>query len=451
MGYDGGNMNFTRQNPAKPFLLFALLAIIVFLAGCNRKVVQEEPVQGGHIVLAADPSTPQNSGEQALETAVSETVKEQVGKINAKNVELVFCLDTSSSMDGLIESVKQRLWDIAKDIKNMPQAPTLRIALLAYGTPGFGNASGYVKLINDLTEDTDAIHNELTALKCNGGDEYVPKVVVYAIDNLSWGNKPDTLRTIFVAGNESADQGPVKIDEMLDRAKNTNTLVNTIFCGAETHFYAKGWKDIAEKSGGKFSAVEFKMNLPQIKLPQIKLPININIPGITQPTAAPVIPTQATQPASFPTSPGAFPTVTAPATPVTTPTVQGQLQPFASPSSTTAALPPSAAPTSSIRSPGVPARPASRPPSPASTKASPSRTAASQQPPGLVKVEGTITGIMGENLLVRETYSGRNRTFRADSSTSRTPSSWNPASNDMVVIYYKAQDPVRAAKIEFMR
>jgi len=445
-----GDMNFTNQSPAKPFLLFALLAVIIFLAGCNRKVVQEEPVKGGHIVLAADPSTPQNTGEQALETAVSETVKEQVGKINAKNVELVFCLDTSSSMDGLIESVKQRLWDIARDIKNMPQAPSLRIALIAYGTPSFGNASGYVKLINDLTEDTDAIHNELTALRCNGGDEYVPKVVVYAIENLSWGNKPDTLRTVFVAGNEDANQGPVTIDSMLDSAKKTNTLVNTIFCGSETHYYAKGWKDIAEKSGGKFSAVEFKLNLPQIKLPQIKLPININIPGITQPTAAPVIPTQATQPASFPTSPGAFPTVTAPATPVTTPTVQGQLQPFASPASTTAALPPSAAPTSAIRSPGVPARPVSRPTSPAIAKP-PSRTAAPQQPAGLVKVEGTITGIMGENLLVRETYSGRNRTFRADSATGHTPSTWNPASNDTVVIYYKAQDPTRAAKIEFVR
>ncbi len=304
----------------------SLLLVIIFLPGCYKKVVQEEQNQGGQIILAASPAPTQTTGEQAFETAVSETVKEQVLKSNAKHVELVFCLDTSSSMDMLIESAKQRLWDIVKDIKNLSQAPTLRIALLAYGTPNFGSSNGYVKLINDFTEDADAIHDQLTALRCNGGDEYVSRVVSYAIDNLQWGNQPDTLRTIFVAGNENADQDrTVTVDAMLDNAKKTNTLVNTIYCGSDKDSYAAGWKDIAERSGGKFCAVEFKMNLnlPQIKLPQIKLPMNINIPGLQQPTSMPGLPTQATQT----NQPVAFPTV--PAT--TIPTVPGSLQPFASP------------------------------------------------------------------------------------------------------------------------
>jgi len=306
----------TRSLPlTKPLLLCALLATALLFGctGCNKKVVEEEQVQGGRIILAAHPAPSQNTGEQAFETAVSETVKEQVVKSNAKNVELVFCLDTSGSMESLIESAKQRLWDITREIRSLPQAPTLRTALLAYGSPGYGISTGYVKVINDFTEDTDAIHTQLTALRCSGGQEYVTRVVSYAIDNLSWGKQPDTLRTIFVAGNESATQDrTVSVEALLEKAKKTDTLVNTIFCGSEKDYSAQEWKNIADKSGGKFSAVEFKLNLPQIKLP-IKLPINI--PGLQQPTAAPTPATQSGQPAAFPTSPAAFPTATATTSP----------------------------------------------------------------------------------------------------------------------------------------
>ncbi|MGV8121630.1 MAG: VWA domain-containing protein [Candidatus Xenobiia bacterium LiM19] len=451
-------MNTRSLRLTKPLLLYALLLVIALLpgcTGCNKKVVEEEQVQGGHIILAANPAPSQNTGEQAFETAVSETVKEQVMKSNAKHVELVFCLDTSSSMDNLIESAKQRLWDITKEIKGLSQAPTLRIALLAYGSPSFGSSTGYVKLINDFTEDTDAIHTQLTALRCNGGEEYVARVVSYAIDNLSWGTQPDTLRTIFVAGNENASQDrTITVEAMLDKAKNTNTLVNTIFCGSEKDYSAKEWKDIADKSGGKYCAVEFKMNIPQIKLP-IKLPININIPGLQQPTAIPVVPTQATQtgqPAAFPTSPAAFPTATATTSPGATQPGQGYLPPFASPTTTAAVLPSSIQTAAAQPAVYPPAQPA---PAPTRTKAAPLRTTPPPKPPrgdaDMIKVEGTITGMMSDNLLVRETDTGRNRTFRFNGSTKRTPSSWQPASNDTVTVYYSTQNPTMAARLDFVR
>ena len=49
------------------------------------------------------------------------------------DIDLVICLDTSNSMDGLIESAKVRLWDIVNEVAKAQPEPRLRIALFTYG------------------------------------------------------------------------------------------------------------------------------------------------------------------------------------------------------------------------------------------------------------------------------------------------------------------------------
>ena len=47
---------------------------------------------------------------------------------NRRDVDLVIALDVSSSMDGLIESAKQRLWDITNELAQARPVPALRVA-----------------------------------------------------------------------------------------------------------------------------------------------------------------------------------------------------------------------------------------------------------------------------------------------------------------------------------
>src|SRR5262249_532078 len=55
----------------------------------------------------------------------------------AKDIDVVICLDTSGSMDGLIDSAKNKLWDIVNELAKIKPAPNLRVGLYSYGNNGY--------------------------------------------------------------------------------------------------------------------------------------------------------------------------------------------------------------------------------------------------------------------------------------------------------------------------
>src|ERR1044072_3947248 len=60
-------------------------------------------------------------------------------------VEVVFCLDTTGSMGGLIEAAKQKIWSISNQIANGKPIPELKIGLVAYRDKG----DAYITKIHD--------------------------------------------------------------------------------------------------------------------------------------------------------------------------------------------------------------------------------------------------------------------------------------------------------------
>ena len=67
-------------------------------------------------------------------------------------VEVVFCLDTTGSMGGLINAAKQKIWAISNQIASGKPTPRVKIGLVAYRDRG----DAYVTKVIDLTEDLDA-------------------------------------------------------------------------------------------------------------------------------------------------------------------------------------------------------------------------------------------------------------------------------------------------------
>ena len=49
-----------------------------------------------------------------------------------KTLEMVFVLDTTGSMGGLIEGAKQRIWGIVNEVMQTPARPNVRVGLVAY-------------------------------------------------------------------------------------------------------------------------------------------------------------------------------------------------------------------------------------------------------------------------------------------------------------------------------
>lgn len=126
---------------------------------------------------------------------------------------LALLLDTSNSMDGLIDQAKSQLWKIVNELSQARcgdgTPPNIRIALYEYGNSGLPVASGYIRLVSPLTDDLDVVSEKLFALRTNGGNEYCGQVIKTSLDELEWSSSANDLKMIFIAGNEPFDQGHV--------------------------------------------------------------------------------------------------------------------------------------------------------------------------------------------------------------------------------------------------
>jgi hypothetical protein len=172
-------------------------------------------------------------------------------------VDLAICLDTSNSMDGLIDSAKQKLWAIVNELSTARPKPILRVALYQYGNDGLNSETGWVKKESDLTDDLDSIYGKLFALRTNGGTELVSRVVRASLADLDWHQENRPLRIIVVAGNEPATQDTAyRLEETCKSAANKGIVINTIFCGREDEGRRTGWADAPRWTDGKYAAID---------------------------------------------------------------------------------------------------------------------------------------------------------------------------------------------------
>ncbi len=174
-------------------------------------------------------------------------------------VELAICLDTSGSMDGLINSARQKLWAIVNDLAKAEPTPKLRVALLSYGNDRHNPENGWVKVETPFTEDLDTVSQMLFGLTTNGGTELVGRVVQTALQELDWHPSADTLRMVFVAGNESADQDDqVAARTVCKEATKRGIDVNSIYCvyGDDDSEVRPGWRELARLGDGEFAMID---------------------------------------------------------------------------------------------------------------------------------------------------------------------------------------------------
>jgi hypothetical protein len=174
-----------------------------------------------------------------------------------RDVDLVIALDVSGSMEGLIESAKQRLWDVTNELARARPVPALRVAILSYGNPSYGEQAGYVRVDLPFTADLDAVNATLFAFRTNGGDEYVARAIQTSLDTLQWSQDRDALRIVFVAGNESAEQDPrLTIEQATAAAARRGVVVNAIYCGGDGNADARGWQRVATSTNGVYASID---------------------------------------------------------------------------------------------------------------------------------------------------------------------------------------------------
>jgi len=175
----------------------------------------------------------------------------------ARHIDVVIALDTSSSMNGLIDSARAKLWDVVSLLSKARPQPVVRVGLVSYGNTGYDHRVGWVRKDSDLTTDLDGVYAKLFALTINGGEEYVARAVKVSTEQMQWDQDPKALKIIFVAGNEPANQDPVyAVESTVQAAREKGIFVNTIYCGSQSNGEAVLWSRVATLGGGKYAAID---------------------------------------------------------------------------------------------------------------------------------------------------------------------------------------------------
>jgi hypothetical protein len=177
-----------------------------------------------------------------------------------QSIMLALLLDTSNSMDGLIDQAKSQLWKIVNELASARcddnLRPTIRIALYEYGNDGLPATLGYIRQVSPLTNDLDVISEKLFALRTNGGSEYCGQVIKTSLNELDWSESGADLKMIFIAGNEPFTQGEIPYRVACTLAKQKDVVVNTIYCGAYSEGAESEWRAGATMTGGTYMSIE---------------------------------------------------------------------------------------------------------------------------------------------------------------------------------------------------
>jgi hypothetical protein len=185
-------------------------------------------------------------------------------------IQMAILLDTSNSMDGLIDQAKSQLWKVVNELARARRAgktPVLEVALYEYGNDGLPASQGYIRRVADLTTDLDRISDELFKLTTNGGSEYCGMVIDRATSDLSWSTAKDVLKIVYIAGNETFTQGADPYTAACARAAKKGIIVNTIFCGSFDEGVQGAWKDGADRADGKYMAINQDEKVTAIATP----------------------------------------------------------------------------------------------------------------------------------------------------------------------------------------
>jgi len=200
--------------------------------------------------------------------------------IKKQSIKVALLLDTSNSMDGLIDQAKAQLWEIVNELsyaKCNSLRPNLQIALYEYGNDGLSANKGFIRKILAFTGDLDDVSKELFSLTTNGGSEYCGTVINSSLENLDWGNNADDLKMIFIAGNEPFTQGKVSYKDAGINAKEKGVIVNTIFCGDYNQGISSNWKDGALITYGDYMSINHNKQTVHIVSPYDDVILQLNI------------------------------------------------------------------------------------------------------------------------------------------------------------------------------
>lgn len=183
-------------------------------------------------------------------------------------VEVAFVLDTTGSMEMLIDGAKKKIWSIADEIRRARPDAEIRFAIIGYRDRG----DVYVTDVTDLTDDLHAVYGKLVGFRAEGGGdtpESVNEALNTAVARLDWTGGDEVRRIVFLVGDAPPHMDyaqDVPFTASMKLAKAEGIVVNTVQAGTDMDTEV-AWRAIAELGGGRYMAIPQSGNVAVIETP----------------------------------------------------------------------------------------------------------------------------------------------------------------------------------------
>ncbi len=176
--------------------------------------------------------------------------------LHRPRIDVVFALDTTGSMGGLIHAAKEKIWSIATTLAQAQPAPEIRLGLVAYRDRG----DAYVTQVTDLSSDLDTVYATLMDFRAEGGGdgpESVNQALADALERVSWSADQNAYKVIFLVGDAPPHMdypNEVKFPQTVQTAKARGIVINTLLVGNDFDT-GRVWQRIAQAGAGSYAQV----------------------------------------------------------------------------------------------------------------------------------------------------------------------------------------------------
>jgi len=168
-------------------------------------------------------------------------------------MEMVFVLDTTGSMGGLLSGAKQRIWGIVNEVMQTSSLSSVKIGLVAYRDRG----DQYITQVLPLTEDLDKVYSTLMDYQAAGGgdeEENVRRALAEGVAKAGWSQPSSKhAQILFLVGDAPPHDYANEPDTFTsaDLAVKQGIIVNTIQCGTSAAT-KQVWEAIARRGQGQY-------------------------------------------------------------------------------------------------------------------------------------------------------------------------------------------------------
>src|SRR6185503_14306349 len=195
-------------------------------------------------------------------------VKPAPATSNGPAMEMVFVLDTTGSMGGLLSGAKERIWGIVNEVMQTSRLSSVKVGLVAYRDLG----DQYVTQVLPLTEDLDKVYSTLMEYEAAGGGdepENVRRALAEGVAQAGWSRTSSSqAQILFLVGDAPPHDYADEPDTLTtaDLAVKQGIIVNTIQCG-NSATTRQVWEAIARRGQGQYFLIPQNGGVQTISTP----------------------------------------------------------------------------------------------------------------------------------------------------------------------------------------